>query len=69
MPDRDTVMRRDMTTHENSRHEPRQDIQVLRMSQDQGIRNSSGDEIANLNIFTTTSYLQRPAPTPVEPIS
>jgi len=25
-------------------------------------RNLSGDEIANVNFFTTTSYMQRPAP-------
>jgi len=32
-------------------------------------KNSSGDEIANVNFFTTTSYLYRPAPTPIEPTS
>ena len=30
-------------------------------------KNSSGDEIANVNFFTTTSYMHSPAPTPIEP--
>jgi len=29
-------------------------------------KNSSGDEIANMN-FCTTTYMERPAPTPIEP--
>jgi len=29
--------------------------------------NSSGDEMANVNFFTTTSYMYRPAPTSIEP--
>ena len=33
------------------------------------IKNSSGDEIANVNLFTTTSYMQKRAPTPIEPNS
>ena len=32
-------------------------------------KNSSGDEIANVNFFTTTSYMYRPATTPIEPTS
>jgi len=32
-------------------------------------RNSSGDEIANVNFFTTTSYMSRPAPTSMVPTS
>ena len=28
---------------------------------------SSGDEIANVNFCTTTTYMERPAPTPIEP--
>jgi len=32
-------------------------------------KNSSGDDIASVNFFTTTSYMYRPAPTPVEPTS
>ena len=30
-------------------------------------KNSSRDEIANVNFFTTTSYMQNPAPMPIEP--
>ena len=30
-------------------------------------KNSSGDEIANVNFCTTTTYMYRPAPTPIEP--
>ena len=30
-------------------------------------KNSSGDEIANVNFRTTTTYMKRPAPTPIEP--
>jgi len=30
-------------------------------------RNSSGDEITDVNFFMTTSYMQRPASTPIEP--
>jgi len=30
-------------------------------------KNSSGDEIANVNFCTTTTYMQKPAPTPIEP--
>ena len=29
-------------------------------------KNSSGDEIANVNFCTTTTYMERPAPTPIE---
>jgi len=29
-------------------------------------RNSSGDEIANVNFFTTTLYMYKPAHTPIE---
>ena len=32
-------------------------------------KNSSGDEIANVNFFTTTLYMYRPAPMPIEPTS
>jgi len=32
-------------------------------------KNSSGDEIANVNFSTMTSYMWRPAPTPIEPTS
>ena len=32
-------------------------------------KNSSGDEMANANLFTMTSYMQKPAPTPIEPTS
>jgi len=34
-------------------------------------KNASGDEIANVNFFATTSYLymQKPAPRPIEPTS
>jgi len=35
----------------------------------QDYKNSSGDEIENVNFFTTTSYMYRPAPTPIEPTS
>ena len=31
-------------------------------------KNSSGDEIANVNFCTTTTYMERPAPTPIEPL-
>jgi len=31
-------------------------------------KNSSGDEIANVNFCTTTAYMERPAPTPIEPL-
>ena len=30
-------------------------------------KNSPGDEIANVNFCTTTTYMERPAPTPIEP--
>jgi len=32
-------------------------------------QNTSGDEIANVDFFTTTSYIYRPAPTPTESTS
>jgi len=32
-------------------------------------KTSSGDEIAKVNFFTTTSYMQRPTPTPIESTS
>jgi len=32
-------------------------------------KNSSVDEIANVNVFTTTSYMYRPAPALIEPTS
>jgi len=31
-------------------------------------KNSSGDEIANVNFCTTTTYMEKPAPTPIEPL-
>jgi len=31
-------------------------------------KNSSGDEIANVNFCTTTTYMERPALTPIEPL-
>ena len=31
-------------------------------------KNSSGDEIANVNFCKTTTYMERPAPTPIEPL-
>jgi len=30
-------------------------------------KNSSGDEIVNVNFCTMTTYMYRPAPTPIEP--
>jgi len=30
-------------------------------------KNSSGDEIANVNFCTMTTYMERPVPTPIEP--
>jgi len=32
-------------------------------------KNSSGDEIVNVNLFMMTSYMHKPAPTPTEPTS
>jgi len=32
-------------------------------------KNSSVDEIVNVNVFTTTSYMWRPVPMPIEPTS
>ena len=31
-------------------------------------KNSSEDDIANVNFCTTTTYMERPAPTPIEPL-
>jgi len=39
------------------------------ISESQYNKNSSVDEIANVNVFTTTSYMYRPAPTLIEPTS
>ena len=46
------------------------DTKVLAQVQSDAERNknSSGDEIANVNFCTTTTYMERPAPTPIEPL-
>jgi len=42
--------------------------QTLVIYQSRDDKNSSGDEIANVNFCTTTTYMERPAPTPIEPL-